>query len=117
MFEDEFEYVVFVYRDGIELKTEPCWPKFHALPSIVQNVKKLTIPDDAIHDKPVTFIYESLSTSEQEKLDDTQKIIQEKRLERWDSVMLQRQIMILVFALIISTAGGTAFVYFKKKRK
>ena len=117
MFEDGFEYVVFVYREGIELRTDPCWPKFHALPSIVQNIKKLTIPDDNIHEESTIFIYESLSSREKEQLDETQKIIQEKRLERWDEVMFQRQMMILIFALLVPAAGGAALVYFRKKHR
>ena len=90
-FEDGFEYVVFVYREELSLQTDPCWPKFQALPSTIQIVKKLVIPDHEMRLNPVNVVYESLTTKELEQFEENEKIIQEKRLERWNDITDQMQ--------------------------
>ncbi len=116
-FEDGFEYVVFVYREGLSLMTDPCWPKFHAFPSSLEIVKLLAIPDHPMRSNPVSMVYESLTDTELMQLEENQKIIQEKRLERWDQITFQKQMMVLVGVLLIPTVAGISFVCFRKKRK
>lgn len=116
-FEDGFEYVVFVYRDGLSLMTDPCWPKFHAFSSTLDIVKKLTLSDDGIRSKTTVFVYDSLSLEEREKLEEYQQTIQEKRLERWDEITFQKQMTVFTGILLIPVAAIIGFVYFKRVRK
>jgi len=81
-FEEGFEYVVFVYREELSLQTDPCWPKFHAFPTTLEIARQLTIPEHQMRSNPVNMVYESLTSQELEQLEENQKIIQEKRLER-----------------------------------
>lgn len=115
-FEDGFEYVVFVYREGMSLMTDPCWPKFHAFPSTLEIVKKLSQSDRDIRSESTDVIYESLLPEEREQYEENQKIIQEKKLERWDKITFQKQITVIVGALLIPTVGGIAFVYFRRRK-
>jgi len=116
-FEEGFEYVVFVYREELSLQTDPCWPKFQAFPTTLEIARQLATFDHQMRSNPVNAVYESLTSQELEQLEENQKIIQEKRLERWDSVTSQRQFIIIVFLLIISVAGVSIFMVFRRKRK
>jgi len=116
-FEEEFDYVVFVYREEISLQTDPCWPKFHAFPTTLEIARQLTIPEHQMRSNSVNVVYESLTSQELEQLEENQQIIQEKRLERWDSVTSQRQFIIVAFLLIIPVASVSIFVIFRRKRK
>ena len=116
-FEDGFEYVVFVYRDGFSLMTNPCWPKFHAFSSTLDIVTKLSLSDDDIRSKTTDFVFNSLLPEEIEKYEENKEIIQEKRLERWDEVAFQKQMIILMGFLLIPVAGVITLLYFKKIRK
>jgi hypothetical protein len=117
LFEEGFEYVVFVYREELSLQTDPCWPKFHAFPTTLEIARQLTIPEHQMRSNSVNVVYESLTSQELEQLEENQKIIQEKRLERWDSVTSQRQFIIVAFLLIIPVVGISVFVIFRRKRK
>ena len=115
-FEEGFDYVVFVYREEISLQTDPCWPKFHAFPTTLEIARQLTMPEHQMSSNPVNVVYESLTSEELEQLEENQKIIQEKRLERWDSVTSQRQFIIVAFLLIIPVVGVSVFVIFRRKK-
>ena len=105
-------------REGLSLQTDPCWPKFHAFPSTLDIVRKLTIsPEHEMHSKSVNVIYDSLSLKELEQLEKNQKNIQEKRLERWDEITTQKHILVAGLLLLIPVSGIAAFVIFRKKRK
>jgi len=116
-FEDGFEYVVFVYREELSLQTDPCWPKFQAFPTTLEIIRQLTIPDHEMRSNLVNVVYESLTSQELEQFEKNREIIQEKKLERWDSVTSQRQFIILAFLLMIPITIVATFVIFRRKRK
>ena len=116
-FEDGFEYVVFVYREELSLRTDPCWPKFHAMPSTIEIMQKLATPEHEMHSNPINFVYESMTEKELEQFEENKKIIQEKKLKRWDSVTYQRQTTIIAFVVLIPVAATVAFLTLRKKRK
>ena len=116
-FEDGFEYVVFVYREEMSLRTDPCWPKFQAFSTTLEIVRQLTIHDHEMRSNLVNVVYESLTSQELEQFEKNREIIQEKKIERWDSVTSQRQFIIVAFLLIIPITGVSVFVIFRRKRK
>ncbi|MCV0409655.1 hypothetical protein [Nitrosopumilus sp.] len=116
-FEDGFEYVVFVYRQELSLLTDPCWPKFHAFPSTLEIARQLVTSNHEIRSSPTSVVYESLTEQELIQLEENQKVIQEKKLERWDAVTSQRLAIIITSILLILIAGIAVFVVFRRKRK
>ncbi|WP_182126456.1 hypothetical protein [Nitrosopumilus sp. b2] len=116
-FEDGFEYVVFVYREELSLMTDPCWPKFHAFHSTLDIVKKLAQSDAEIRFQTTEFVYESLLPEERKELEENQKIIHEKKLERWDEITFQKQMTVFAGILMIPVVAVMAFVYFRRNRK
>ncbi|AJM91998.1 hypothetical protein [Nitrosopumilus piranensis] len=116
-FEDGFEYVVFVYREELSLMTDPCWPKFHTFHSTLDIVKKLAQSDVEIRSQTTEFVYESLLPEERKELEENQKIIQEKKLERWDEITFQKQMTVFAGILMIPVVAVMAFVYFRRNRK
>ena len=116
-FEDGFEYVVFVYREELSLQTDPCWPKFQAHQSTIEIIKQLAIPNHEMRSNLVNVVYESLSETELRQFEENQKIIQEKKLERWNDVTSQRQTIILASIILIPIIGIVAFLTFRRKRK
>ena len=115
LFEDGFEYVVFVKRDGISLLVPSCYPKFMAFPSTLEILSKLSL-DDKLRSETVTVFYDSLSTQEREEFEKNKSIIQEKRLERWDSVTISRQYTIIAMIVLIPVAGLSVFFILRKRK-
>ena len=114
-FEDGFEYVVFVKRDGLSLLVPSCYPKFMAFPSSLSIVNKLSL-DDTIRSETVAIFHNSLSPYEREEFETNNSIIQEKRVERWDAITIPRQLAIIAMLMMIPIAGIVVFFIFRRRK-
>ena len=116
-FEDGFEYVIFVQKTEFFLEIAKCSPEFLAFPSVVEIIRQVSISEGDMRSATSNIFYESLTEQEKIEFESINNIIQEKKVERWDSGSSQRQFTIVAFLLIIPIAGVSVFVIFRRKRK
>lgn len=116
-FEDGFEYVVFIQRTELSLEIDSCSPKFLAFPSVVEIIRQVSLPDSEMRFSTSDMFYNSLTDQEKLEFESTNILIQEKKLERWDSVTSQRQLIIVSSLLLIPISSVSAFVIFRRKRQ
>ncbi|MCH7559861.1 MAG: hypothetical protein IIC67_00575 [Thaumarchaeota archaeon] len=115
-FADGFEYVIFVKRTELSLEVDPCSPKFLALPSVVNIVRQVSLPDNEMRSSNSNIFYEKLTEQEKLEYESLNQLIQEKGTERWDSVTLQRQLSIIAFVLMISITGIAIFFIYRRRK-
>ncbi|MDX1441898.1 MAG: hypothetical protein R3237_05515 [Nitrosopumilaceae archaeon] len=116
-FEIGLEYVVFVQRNELSLVINPCDPIFQAFPSSIEIMREASIAGNDMQYQTSNVFYESLSDQEKIQYEENNKFLKEKRVERWDSILLQRQITIVSLISIVLVAGFVTFLIFRRKRK
>jgi len=116
-FEDGFEYVIFVQKTEFSLEIDSCSPEFLAFPSVVEIIRQVSISEGDMRSATSNIFYESLTEQEKLEFESINNLIQEKKVERWDSGSSQRQFTIIAFLLMIPITGVSAFVIFRRRRK
>lgn len=116
-FEVGFEYVIFVQKTEHSLEIDKCAPEFLAFPSVVEIIRQVSLSEGDMRSATPITVYESLTEQEKLEFESINNLIQEKKVERWNSGGSQRQLTIIVFVLMIPIASVTAFVIFRRKRK
>jgi len=116
-FEEGFEYVIFVQKTELSLEIDPCSPAFLAFPSVVEIIRQVSLSEGDMRSATPNMFYESLTEKEKLEFESINNLIQEKKVERWDSGSSQRQLTIIAFVLMIPIASVTAFLIFRRKRK
>lgn len=115
-FENGFEYVIFVQKTEFSFEIDQCSPEFLAFPSIVEIIRQVSMSEEDMRSATPNIFYESLTEQEKLEFESINNLIQEKRVERWDSGS-QRQLTIIAFLLIIPIIGVSVFAIFRRKRK
>ena len=116
-FEEGFEYVIFVQKTELALEIDKCAPEFLAFPSVVEIIRQVSMSEGDMRSATPNMFYDSLTEQEKLEFELTNNLIQEKKVERWDSGSGQRQLTIIAFLLMIPITGVSAFVIFRRKRK
>lgn len=116
-FEDGFEYVIFVQKTEFSLEIDSCSPEFLAFPSVVEIIRQVSISEGDMRSATSNIFYESLTEQEKLEFESINNLIQEKKVERWDSGSSQRQLTVIAFLLMIPITGVSAFVIFRRRRK
>ena len=115
-FENGFEYVIFVQKTELSLEIDPCSPEFLAFPSVVKIIRQVSISEGDMRSVTPSIFYESLTEQEKLEFESINNLIQEKKVERWDSGSSQRQLTIVAFLLMIPITGVSVFVIFRRKK-
>ena len=113
-FEEGFEYVIFVQRTELSLEIDPCSPKFLAFPSVVNIVRQVSEGKMLLAD--ANTVFESLTEQELSEYEKIHDSIQEKKIERWDNVTSQRQMMTFSFLLLIPITAVSAFAISRRRK-
>lgn len=116
-FEIGLEYVVFVQRNELSLEISPCAPAFQAFPSSIEIMRQASIAGNDMQYQTSNVFYESLSDQEKIQYEKNNNFLKEKRIERWDSILLQRQITIASIISLVLIAGFVTYLIFRRKRK
>ncbi|MEX0862900.1 hypothetical protein [Nitrosopumilus sp.] len=116
-FENGFEYVIFVQKTESSLEIDQCSPEFLAFPSVVEIIRQVSISEGDMRSATSNIFYESLTEQEKLEFESINNLIQEKRVERWDSGSIQMQLTIIAFLLLIPITGVSVFVIFRRKKK
>ena len=116
-FEDGFEYVIFVQKTELSLEIDQCSPEFLAFPSVVEIIHQVSISEGDARSATPNIFYKSLTEQEKLEFESINNLIQEKKVERWDSSSSQRQLTIIAFLLMIPITGVSVFVIFRRRRK
>jgi len=116
-FETGLEYVVFVQKKELSLEISPCGTIFQAFPSSIEIMRKASIPGNDMQYQTSNVFYQSLNDQEKIQYEENNKFLKEKRNERWNSVLLQRQITITLLISLILIAGFVTYLIFRRKRK
>lgn len=116
-FEIGLEYVVFVQRNELSLEISPCTPTFQAFPSSIEIMRQASIAGNDMQYQTSNVFYESLNDQEKIQYEKNNNFLKEKRIERWDSVLLQRQITIASLISLVLIAGFVTYLIFRRKRK
>ena len=115
-FEVGLEYVVFVQRNELDLEISPCIPIFQAFSSSIQIMREASEQGNEMRYQTSNVFYESLSDQEKAKYEENNDFLKEKRVERWDSELLQRQIIIIVSISLGLIAVFVGLIIFKKRK-
>lgn len=115
-FEVGLEYVVFVNRNELSLEISPCTPFFQAFPSSIEIVRLASIPGNDMGHQTSNRFYESLSDQEKIQFEENNNFLKEKRIERENSVLLQRNVITAVLISLIVIVGFTAFLLLRKRK-
>lgn len=116
IFEEEFEYVVFVRQSGAFLEIGECHPSFQAFPSVIQIVRQASVSDSEAHASVGSIFYESLTEQEKAEYEKNRDLIQEKRVERWDSVRMQRLAVTVMLLALIIAVGAMSYKLVRKRK-
>ena len=116
-FEDGFEYIIFVQNTEFSLEIDQCSPVFLAFPSVVDIIRQVSMSEGDVRSATPKVFYESLTKQEKLEFELINNLIQEKKVERWDSGSNQRQLTVFAFLLIIPIIGVFVFVIFRRKIK
>ncbi|MCE2505597.1 MAG: hypothetical protein J4F36_03810 [Nitrosopumilaceae archaeon] len=116
-FEDGFEYVVFVQKTEHSLEIDKCSPEFLAFPSVVETIRQVSLFEGDMRSATSNIFYESLTEQERLEFESINNLIQEKKVERWNSGSDQMKFTIIAFLLAIPIIGVSAFAIFRRKRK
>lgn len=115
-FEEGLEYVVFVNRNELSLEISPCSPMFQAHQSSLDIMRLVSMPDHDMRYKTSSFFYESLTDGEKIKYEENNNFLKEKRLERWDNAMLQRNLTVLLLVSLGFVAVFVLYMIFRKRK-
>lgn len=116
-FEDGFEYVIFVQKTQFSLEIDKCSPEFLAFPSVVEIIRQVSMSDADIRSATSNIFYESLTEQEKLEFESINNLIQEKKVERWNSGSAHMQFTVFASLLTIPIIGVAALVIFRRKRK
>ncbi|MGD8708356.1 MAG: hypothetical protein PVI88_06695 [Nitrosopumilaceae archaeon] len=116
-FEVGLEYVVFVQRDQASLKIEPCTPFFQAFSSSIDIMRMVSTPGNDMKYQTSNVFYEALSDQEKIQLEKNNEFLKEKRIEREDAEIFQKQVFITIFILAAIITVFVAFIKFRKNRE
>ena len=116
-FETGLEYVVFVQKKELSLEISPCDTIFQAFPSSIEIMRKASIPGNDMQYQTSNVFYQSLNDQEKIQYEENNKFLKEKRNERWNSVLLQRQITITLLISLVLIACFVTYLIFRRKRK
>ena len=114
-FEIGLEYVVFVHRNQSFLEIDPCSPYFQAFSSSIGIIRQASIPGHDMQFKTANVFYEFLSEQEKMQYEKNNEFLKEKRIERGDAEILQRQVIMVAFFLVAIIVCTIAFFKFRKK--
>lgn len=114
-FETGIEYVVFVQRNQASLEIAPCSPYFQAFSSAIDIIRQASIPGHHMQYETSNVFYESLSNKEKIQYEKNNEFLKEKRIERGDAEILQRQSIMVGFVLAAIIVGFISFMKFRKK--
>jgi hypothetical protein len=106
-----------VQKTELSLEIDPCSPEFLAFPSVVEIIRQVSVSEGDMRSTTPNMFYESLTEQEKLEFESINNLIQEKKVERWDSGSSQRQLTIIAFLLMIPIIGVSVFVIFRRKRK
>ena len=115
-FEEGIEYLVFVNRHDVSLEISPCSPSFQAFTSTIDIMRLVSTGNDLKYQTSNIF-YESLTEEEKIQYEKNNEFLKEKRIERWDNALFQRNLITISSILGIVVLGIVGFVIFRKKRK
>lgn len=115
-FEKGYEYVIFVNRNELSLEIDPCAPKAHAFQSTIDVMTKLSMGNSDIRSSTPDIFLELLTDRESILLEEHQKAISDKKLERWDDIAAQRMVMTFAGLAAIPAAGVVAFAMFRRRK-
>ena len=114
-FEIGLEYLVFVNRHDVSLEVSPCSPSFQAFSSTIDILRLVSTGNDLKYQTSNIF-YESLTEEEKIQYEKNNEFLQEKRIERWDNALFQRNLITISVISGIIVLGIVGFVKFRKKR-